>query len=97
MHTPLWRFLIAFGCAVVLTPVARALAQRLGAIDKPDGHRKLHERPVPLFGGVAVYLALVFGLFFTTNGLLTAVDPHARLSAVVLVVAGLVCIRTGTA
>lgn len=92
MHTPLWRFLIAFGCAVVLTPVARALAQRLGAIDKPDGHRKLHERPVPLFGGVAVYLALVFGLFFTTNGLLTAVDPHARLSAVVLVVAGLVCI-----
>lgn len=92
MHTPLWRFLIAFGCAVVLTPVARSLALRLGAIDKPDGHRKLHERPVPLFGGVAVYLALVFGLFFTTNGLLTAVDPHARLAAVLLVVAGFVCI-----
>jgi len=92
MHTPLWRFLIAFGCAVVLTPVARSLAQRLGAIDKPDGHRKLHERPVPMFGGVAVYLALVFGLFFTTNGLLTAVDPHARLAAVVLIVAGFVCV-----
>lgn len=91
MQTPLWRFLIAFGCAVVLTPVARALAQRLGAIDKPDGRRKLHERPVPMFGGVAVYLAMVFGLFLTTNGLLTAVDPHARLAAVVLVVAGLVC------
>ena len=92
MQTPLWRFLIAFGCAVVLTPVARALAQRLGAIDKPDGRRKLHERPVPMFGGVAVYLAMVFGLFLTTNGLLTAVDPHARLAAVVLVVAGLVCV-----
>ncbi len=44
-----------------------------------------------MFGGVAVYLAMVFGLFLTTNGLLTAVDPHARLAAVVLVVAGLVC------
>jgi len=92
MHTPLWRFLIAFGCAVALTPVARALAQRLGAIDKPDGHRKLHERPVPMFGGVAVYLALVFGLFLTTDGLFTAVDSHARLAAVILVVAGLVCV-----
>ncbi len=91
MHTPLWRFLIAFGCAVLLTPVARALAQRVGAIDKPDGHRKLHERPVPMFGGVAVYLALVVGLVLTTNGLFTAVDPQARLAAVVLIVAGLVC------
>ncbi len=75
-----------------MTPVARSLAQRFGAIDRPDGHRKLHERPVPLFGGVAVYLALVVGLVLTTSGLAAGIDPQARLANVVLVVAGFVCV-----
>ncbi|MBX7164725.1 MAG: undecaprenyl/decaprenyl-phosphate alpha-N-acetylglucosaminyl 1-phosphate transferase [Pirellulales bacterium] len=92
MPSPWTRFLVAFLCALVLTPVARALAQRLGAIDQPDGKRKIHERPVPLFGGVAVYLSLVVGLWVTTGGIFAAGDELTRLSSVIVVVAGMVCL-----
>ncbi len=48
--------------SLVLAPVARSLARRLGVLDNPDSARKHHRHPVPLWGGVAVYLALVVGL-----------------------------------
>ncbi|MBI3462555.1 MAG: undecaprenyl/decaprenyl-phosphate alpha-N-acetylglucosaminyl 1-phosphate transferase [Planctomycetes bacterium] len=57
-----WRCAMALGLALiwalVLTPVVRWLARLLKIQDEPDGLRKLHERPVPLMGGLAVYLAL---------------------------------------
>lgn len=43
--------------SVLLTPLVRDLAHRLGCVDEPDGRRKLHARAVPRVGGVAVYLA----------------------------------------
>src|SRR6266513_2186634 len=45
--------LIAFG----LTPVARALAFRIGAVDEP-GPRKVHELPTARLGGLAVIFAV---------------------------------------
>lgn len=92
MDSPWLRLLIAFACAIVLTPVARRLAQRLGAIDRPDGKRKLHERPVPLFGGVAVFLSVAVGLLVTIWGPLPADDDLIRLCTVLLPVAGFVCL-----
>ena len=54
--------LIAVGIAalllsLLLTPVIRNLFRRWGLVDRPDAARKLHERPVPSGGGVAVALA----------------------------------------
>jgi len=50
--------------AFLATPLTRILARRLGMIDQP-GLRKAHRLPVPLLGGLAVYvaLALTFILF----------------------------------
>ncbi len=39
--------------ALVLTPLARALAIRVGALDHP-GHRRIHATPTPRFGGLAI-------------------------------------------
>ena len=39
--------------AFALTPVARALAVRLGAIDVPDA-RRIHTQPTPRLGGLAI-------------------------------------------
>lgn len=39
----------------------RALARRLGLIDKP-GHRKVHDVPVPTGGGLAIWLGIVVPL-----------------------------------
>ena len=53
---------IAFAGSLVLTPLARNLAWKIGAVCKPDGKRKLHARPTPLGGGGAVYLASLLSI-----------------------------------
>ena len=50
----------AFGAAVVLTPVAMAVATRTGVVDRP-GPLKSQSAPVPYLGGVAVFLAVLVG------------------------------------
>ena len=54
---------LAFGLAlvasVVLTLAVRWAARRLGVVDKPDHYRKVHQRDVPLLGGVAIYLGFL--------------------------------------
>lgn len=55
-------YLLVFAGALVLavgaTPVARWLAPRAGFIDHPDA-RRIHKRPIPRLGGVAIYLAVL--------------------------------------
>jgi UDP-GlcNAc:undecaprenyl-phosphate GlcNAc-1-phosphate transferase len=41
---------------MALSPVARLAAQRLGVMDRPVGI-KIHDRPTPLMGGAAMYVA----------------------------------------
>lgn len=45
--------------SLLLTPVAIRLAPRLGAIDVPDSERRVHSRPIPRTGGLAVALSFV--------------------------------------
>jgi len=52
--------IVAFGAAVVLTPVAMAVATRTGIVDRP-GPLKPQAAPVPYLGGVAVFLAALVG------------------------------------
>jgi UDP-GlcNAc:undecaprenyl-phosphate GlcNAc-1-phosphate transferase len=52
----------ALGLCLVLTPLVRRVALRFGLVDSPDGRRKVHPRPVPVAGGVAVLLSTVLAL-----------------------------------
>src|ERR1700728_2722688 len=57
-------FLLAGVLALGMGRLCIALALRMRWVDRP-GHRKIHKRPVPYLGGVALFLALgttVFGL-----------------------------------
>lgn len=56
-------FLAACLLSMLLTLLVRRIAPSIGLTDKPDGHRKLHARSIPLGGGLAVFLAtsLVLG------------------------------------
>jgi UDP-GlcNAc:undecaprenyl-phosphate GlcNAc-1-phosphate transferase len=59
-------FLIAFAFALALTPTARALGRRFGFVDDPAGDElKIHRRPVPVLGGLAVVLAAFAALALT--------------------------------
>jgi len=55
----------ALVAALVLTPAARALALRVGAVTRPIPNR-WHKRPTPLFGGVAILGASAVGLVAAT-------------------------------
>lgn len=55
--------------SLVATPVVRFLASKYGVIDRPDGDRKRHERPTPLLGGLAVFLAFVAAALLVRHGL----------------------------
>lgn len=61
MSTLLLIFITALVFAIGVTPVMRALAIRVGIVDQP-GARKIHTSPVPLLGGVAVYIAFIIAL-----------------------------------
>ena len=50
-------FFAACLLSMLLTVLVRGIALRVGLTDQPDGRRKLHRQPIPLGGGVAVFLA----------------------------------------
>jgi len=56
-------FVIALGSGVVLTPIARAVGLLTRIVDRPDGgDLKIHRRPIPLTGGIAVVGAVAVTL-----------------------------------
>ena len=60
----LWILITSTVVSLALTPLAAMLAVRLEMLDQP-GPRKLHSRPTPVLGGLAIYVAflLSIGLF----------------------------------
>src|SRR5438093_12297434 len=63
----LWIFLAALVGGLVLTPVARHFARRLGVVDSPGG-RKAHVEPVSLLGGLAIYGGAFAGAWVAAPG-----------------------------
>jgi UDP-GlcNAc:undecaprenyl-phosphate/decaprenyl-phosphate GlcNAc-1-phosphate transferase len=61
MIQPLVAIAFAFIVSLIATPIARRLAIRIGMVDHPDTHRKLHREPIALCGGPV----LLFTLFAT--------------------------------
>lgn len=61
MRTLLVAFALSFLTGLALTWLVRNLALRWGLVDEVGG-RKIHRRPVPRFGGVAVALAFALPL-----------------------------------
>jgi UDP-GlcNAc:undecaprenyl-phosphate GlcNAc-1-phosphate transferase len=82
--------LIAFAIALVgslcLTVPVRRFALQYGMVDHP-GPRKVHLRPVPLLGGIAIYLGFVLAILLTMRAVpqqqMTSILAGATLLAVV--------------
>ena len=82
-----WALLVAAAVAFAGTPVAAALARRVGAVDEPK-ERGLHDRPIPRLGGLAILAgALLAGALFLpagpeTRGILGGAAVAALIGAV---------------
>lgn len=53
-------FFVAVFISLVMTPLVRRLAIKIGALDIPKDDRRVHNKPMPLMGGLAIYIAVVF-------------------------------------
>lgn len=52
-------FCIAGIVSFSMTPLAKKLAYKVGAIDVPKDDRRVHKKPIPRMGGLAIYLGFV--------------------------------------
>ena len=50
-------FLVAFVATYLMTPVARRIAWRVGAVDYPN-KRRINKVPIPRMGGIAIYAGI---------------------------------------
>ena len=52
-------FTVAFLATFASTPLAEKLAYKIGAIDIPKDSRRMHKKPIPRLGGVAIFFGFV--------------------------------------
>jgi len=57
MRTAAVAFILSMLCGTILTPLVRRLAYRFGALDHALSSRKIHGRPIPRLGGIAIVIA----------------------------------------
>jgi UDP-GlcNAc:undecaprenyl-phosphate GlcNAc-1-phosphate transferase len=69
MYSLIFLVVISFALSFFITPAVREVFLRLGIVDRPDGARKFHHRPIPRVGGVAIALSYViaFTLLLATR------------------------------
>jgi UDP-GlcNAc:undecaprenyl-phosphate/decaprenyl-phosphate GlcNAc-1-phosphate transferase len=67
MATGFLAFLIALVTSFAITIPVRQFALRLGMVDRP-GPRKIHLEPVPLLGGIAIYVGMILALLVCCSG-----------------------------
>ncbi len=52
-------FFTAVLISLIATPLVKILAAKVGAIDVPKDERRIHKKPMPLMGGLAIYIGVV--------------------------------------
>ncbi len=53
-------FVFGFLASYLIVRILKNLALQIGLVDQPDQKRKTHKKPIPLLGGVGMYLAFTF-------------------------------------
>lgn len=82
---------VAFVASILLTPLVKKLAFKIGAVDAPN-HRKVHARIMPRLGGLAIYFAFLIGYIFlkVTTGFETEYGTAILIAATIIVITGVI-------
>lgn len=86
-------FFTAFVVSVMIAPLVARFASRVGLVDQPDQHRKLHERSVPLTGGPTILISTIVAVMVTlwlNPGLLEATVADTKFLASLFVSGGVI-------
>lgn len=57
-------FLLAFITTFVLTPYTIKIAKKIGAVDVPKDERRMHNKPIPKFGGPAIIIGFLLATIY---------------------------------
>jgi len=57
-------FLLAFITSFVLTPHMIKIARKIGAVDIPKDERRMHNKPMPKFGGPAIIIGFLISTIY---------------------------------
>ena len=79
---------MALALSLASTPIVKWFANRVGAIDIPDDSRRVHKRPIPRLGGLAIFLG-----FLLSTILFVDITPQIQgilIGSVVIVIVGVI-------
>lgn len=68
-------FLIAGGVSFIATPLSIKVARKFNIIDRPRDDRRVHDRPIPRFGGLAIFLGTMIAWFIPAH-----TNPNLRVA-----------------
>jgi UDP-GlcNAc:undecaprenyl-phosphate GlcNAc-1-phosphate transferase len=80
---------IAVAISAAATPLVKKIALKLEIIDLPKGKRKIHKKPIPLLGGLAIYFSFVIVMMLKSGSL----SPHETgilIGATIIVIGGVI-------
>lgn len=87
-------FVVAAAVAVLLTPLVRLIALRVGAVSGPGG-RHVHARSIPRLGGIAIALSFsapLLALFLVDSGVARIFRESQNLALGLLIGGGALCL-----
>lgn len=61
----IYGFFMAMLLAFLVTPFVMKLAWKIGAVDVPGDARRVHKKPMPRLGGLAIYIAFIMAGLIT--------------------------------
>src|ERR1700686_4836112 len=88
MNATLIAFAVGLIASMGLTVPVRQLALRAGMVDHP-GPRKVHVQPMPLLGGLAIYLGVLIALLVSLDGRALTQVIGIYIGATILAVVGI--------
>lgn len=75
--------------SAVLTPFVKKIAVKLDVIDIPKDSRRVHNKPIPLLGGLAIYFSFIITLILN-RGELSSPEKGMIFGATVIVIGGFI-------
>ena len=82
--------LTALVVSFLMTPVVKSFAYKVGAIDVPKDARRMHHKPIPRLGGLAIFAGVMVSILLFVDIRLNPQMQSILLGAVIIVVLGVV-------
>lgn len=82
-------FIISAAISFILTPFVRKFAVKIGALDIPKSKRKIHKKPMPLLGGLAIFISFIITMIIK-KGPISFEESGILIGATIIVCGGFI-------